>query len=77
MMSFCNLFRVKFIKRLFNGLIDIHLIIPPNYVFESGPVDRLRVLPDDVIMHCFHVKFIKKLSNGLIDTYLFVPPDFF
>ena len=26
-----NLFCVKFIKKLSNGLIDIHLIVPPNY----------------------------------------------
>jgi hypothetical protein len=26
-----NIFRVKFIKKLSNGLIDIPLIVPPNF----------------------------------------------
>jgi hypothetical protein len=30
-----NFFRVKFIEKLSIGLIDIHLIVPPNFYLNS------------------------------------------
>jgi hypothetical protein len=56
----------------------LKLIVFYGYILtKSGPVDRLRFLPDGVILNFFHVKFIKMFSNGPIDIHLIVPPSVF
>ena len=45
------------------GKHSIELLhLSQKHLAKSGPVDRLRFLPDGVILNFFRVKFIKKLS---------------
>ena len=53
------------------------IVFKGNIWTKSGPVDRLRFLPDGVILNLFCFKLIKKLSKGLIDIHLIVPPNYF
>ena len=60
---------------LFFTLIIQYFIVLKLIVFKgniwtkSGPVDRLRFLPDGVILNFIRFKLIKKLSNGIIDIF--------